>query len=124
MEELSRSGTLIPLGMTSASEKITFLSTQRDRLRVLLSALDKEADGLGPEATIERDVDKRMAGTQLGEGLRKSKSEAEFEEIGGDDLKGEKAKPQTSAWMSWAWGAKGGSGTVAHSKTSGFDAGT
>lgn len=124
VEDLSRSGTLIPPGMTSASEKITFLSTQRDRLRVLLSALDKEADGLGPEATIERDVDKRMAGAQLGEGLRESRSETEFEEIGRDDLSGERAKPQTSSWMPWAWGAKGESGNVTHRKTSGFDAGT
>ena len=105
-EDLSRSGALIPPGMTSASEKITYLSTQRERLRVLLSALDKEADGLGPEVTIERDVDKRMAGEQLGERLRKSKSEAEFEEIGTDDLKGEKAKPQASGWMPWAWSAR------------------
>ena len=124
VEDLSRSGTLLPPGMTTASEKITFLSTQRERLRVLLSALDKEADGLGPEANIERDVDKRMAGAQLGEGLRKSKSEAEFEEIGNDDLKGEKVKAQASGWMPWAWGAKAENGNVAHRKTGGGDAGT
>lgn len=103
-EDLSRFGTLIPRGMTSTSEKMTFLSTQRERLRVLLSALDKEADGLGTEAAIERDVEKRMTGEQLGEGLRKSRSEAEFEEIGKDDLKGEKPKPQASGWMPWVWG--------------------
>ena len=123
-EDLSRSGTLIPQGMTSASEKMTFLSTQRERLRVLLSALDKEADGLGPEATIERDVEKRMAGEQLGEGLRKSRSEAEFEEIGKDELRGEGAKQQASGWMPWVWGAKGESGSAAKGKTSGIDAGT
>lgn len=123
-EDLSRSGTLIPQGMTSASEKMTFLSTQRERLRVLLSALDKEADGLGTEAAIERDVEKRLTGEQLGEGLRKSRSEAEFEEIGKDDLKGEGAKQQASGWMPWAWGAKGESGNVTKGKTSGVDAGT
>ncbi|CAD6579569.1 MAG: hypothetical protein ASARMPRED_009181 [Alectoria sarmentosa] len=122
-EDLSRSGTLIPQGMTSASEKMTFLSTQRERLRVLLSALDKEADGLGTEAAIERDVEKRLTGEQLGEGLKKSRSEAEFEEIGKDDLKGEGAKPQGSGWLPWAWGAKGKSGNVAKGKTSGIDAG-
>lgn len=122
-EDLSRSGTLIPQGLTSASEKITFLSTQRERLRVLLSALDKEASDLGPEAAIENDVDKRMAGEQLGEGLRKSRSEAEFEEIGNDDLKGEGAKAQASGWMPWAWGAKSESGSVAKGKTSGVDDG-
>ena len=121
-EDLSRSGTLIPQGMTSASEKMTFLSTQREKLRVLLSALDKEADGLGTEAAIERDVEKRMTGEQLGDGLRMSKSEAEFEEIGKDDLKGEGAKVQASGWTSWAWGVK--DEIVSKGKTSGMNART
>ena len=124
VEDLSRSGTLIPQGTTSASEKITFLSTQRERLRVLLSALDKEADGLGPEASIEKDIDRRLAGEQLGEGLRESRSEAEFEEIGKDEWKGDKAKPQASGWMPWTWGAKGESGHVANRKAGDVDAGT
>lgn len=119
-EDLSRSGTLIPQGLTSASEKMTFLSTQRERLKVLLSALDKEASDLGPEAAIEKDVDKRMAGEQLGEGLKKSRSEAEFEEIGKDDLKGEGAKAQATGWMLFpAWGAKGESPSIAKGKTNG-----
>lgn len=106
-EDLSKSGTLIPQGMTSASEKMTFLSTQREKLRVLLSALDKEANDLGPEAAIERDVEKRMTGQQLSEGLKKSKSEAEFDEIGKDDLKGEKeGKAAAGGYRFWSWGAK------------------
>lgn len=111
-EDLSKSGTLIPQGITSATEKITFLSTQRERLRVLLTALDKEANDLGTEAAIEKDVDKRMAGTQLGEGLRKSKSEAEFEEIEKDGLQGgRQGKPAaTGGWLPWSWTAKPESG--------------
>ena len=113
VEDLSQSGTLIPAGMTSASDKITFLSTQRERLRVLLSALDKEADGLGPEATMEKDVERRMAGAQLGEALRKSGSEVEFEEIGSVDLNGgATGKAQTSGGRPWAGGAKGESRQV------------
>ena len=104
-EDLTKSGTLIPQGMTSASEKMTFLSTQRERLRVLLSALDKEASDLGTEAAIEKDVEKRLAGEQLGDGLRKSKSEAEFEEIGKEELKGEK-EGKKAATSYWSWGAK------------------
>ena len=113
VDSITRSGTLIPQGMTSATEKMTFLSMQRERLRVLLSALDREASDLGSEAAIERDVDRRIAGAQLGEGLgeglRKSKSEAEFEEIGAEGPGGEqgKAKAGGGSWMSWAWGAKG-----------------
>jgi len=104
-EDLTRSGTLIPQGMTSASEKMTFLSTQSERLRVLLSALDKEASDLGTETAIEKDVEKRLTGEQLGDGLRKSKSEAEFEEIGKDELKGEK-EGKKAAGGYWSWGAK------------------
>ena len=55
----------------------------------MLGALGKEASDLGKEASIEKEVDKRMFGAQLSEGLRgglkKSKSEAEFEEIGSDE---------------------------------------
>ena len=120
-EDLSRSGTLIPKGMTSASEKMTFLSTQRERLRVLLSALDKEASDLGTEAAIEKDVERRMAGHQLGEGLKKSKSEAEFEEIGEEELKGETdGKAAAGGWMPWNWSPKTGSGDRA--TASGVDA--
>lgn len=106
-EDLSKSGTLIPRGMTSTSEKMTFLSAQREKLRVLLSALDKEANDLGTEAAIEKDVEKRMAGQQLGEGLRKSRSEAEFEEIGEEELKGDRdGKAPAGGWMLWNWSPK------------------
>ena len=112
VEDLSKSGTLIPQGMTSASEKMTYLSTQRERLRVLLSALDKQASDLGPEAVIEKDVDRRLTGGQLGEGLRKSKSEAEFEEIDNDGLKGERqGKPAAAGgWIPWSWSSKPNAG--------------
>ena len=108
VDSLSKSGTLIPQGMTSTSEKMTFLSTQRERLRVLLSALDKEASDLGTEAAIERDVDRRLAGAQLGEGLRKSKSEAEFEEVRaeGPGMEQGKAKGGGGSWMPWGWSGK------------------
>lgn len=121
-EDLSRSGTLIPQGMTSTSEKMTFLSTQRERLRVLLSALDKEASDLGTEATIEKDVEKRMAGQQSGEGLRKSRSEAEFEEIGEEELKEDRdRKVPAGGWMPWNWSPKAGGEKAT---TSGVDTGT
>ena len=121
MESLSRSGTLIPQGMTSASEKMTFLATQREKLRILLGALDKEASDLGTEVAIERDVDKRMTGAQLGEGLgeglKKSKSEAEFEEIGSDEPGTVQGKGKAGgSWMPWGWGGAG-------AKASGVDAG-
>ena len=110
-EDLSKSGMLIPQGMTNTSEKMRFLATQREKLRVLLSALDREASDLGTEAAIEKDVERRMAGQQLAESLRKSKSEAEFEEIGQDELKGEReGKAPVGGWMPWNWSPKAGHG--------------
>ena len=121
-EDLSRSGMLIPQGITKTSEKMTFLATQREKLRVLLSALDKEASDLGTEAAIEKDVERRMAGQPLGDGLRKSKSEAEFEEIGEEELKGEKdGKAAAGGWMPWNWSPKADKGDKA--TASGVDTG-
>lgn len=91
VEEMTRSGTLIPQGMTSASEKMTFLATQRERLRLLLTALDKEASGLETEESIRWDVERRLAApASEDDGLRKSRSEAEFEAIEREDWNGEK----------------------------------
>lgn len=91
VDEIARSGTLIPHGMTSASEKMTFLATQRERLRLLLTALDKEASGLETEESIRRDVERRLAPPASEEdGLRKSRSEAEFEAIEREDWSSEK----------------------------------
>lgn len=107
--EMSRSGTLIPQGMKSAAEKMSFLATQRERLRVLLTALDKEASELSNEEMIQRDVDRRLE-IPVEEGLRKSKSEAEFEAIEKEEwsgkLGGEKVVGVQS-WMPWGlWGSK------------------
>ena len=111
MESLSRSGTLIPEGMTSAAEKMSFLTAQREHLKVILGALDKQASDLGTEVAIERDVDRRLTGSQLGQGLsdglKKSKSEAEFEEIGTDGPVTEQGKGKAAGaggWMPWSWG--------------------
>ena len=125
VDSLSRSGTLIPRGMTSPTEKMTFIATQREKLRVLLSALDREASDLGTEAAIERDVDRRVAGAQLGvgsgEGLKKSKSEAEFEEIGteGPGVEQGKMKGGAGSWMPWGWSGKG-----AEAQTTGMNTGS
>lgn len=103
VDELSRSGTLIPQNITSTAARINFLSTQREKLRVLLSALDNEASGL----EVERDVERRMgdAAPVAQGGLQKSKSEAEFDTIDRDEASGQNSKSGGS-WMPWAWGAK------------------
>ena len=107
-EDLAKSGSLIPQGMTSAADKTTFIATQRERLSTLLFALDKEAKEMEREQMVERDVDRRL-GEGGGEGLKKSKSEAEFEEIGKEveSVKQGKATGKSS-WAAWGlWGTQG-----------------
>ena len=105
VDSLSRSGTLIPKELTSNAEKLTYLSTQRERFRVILTALDKQASDLGTDTAIERDVDSRLSG-QHPEGLKKSKSEAEFEEIRGDEPGNEQGAGKTAGgWTPWGWGS-------------------
>lgn len=107
VEDLSRSGTLIPKGITSTTEKMSFLERQREHLRVLLSALDRQASELGQEAAIERDVDQRVAGVQKGGGVKEVRSTTPFEEIRRDE--GGPTNRESGAagsWMPWGWGAK------------------
>ena len=130
VEEMSRSGALVPPELTSTAEKMSFVATQRERLKVLLTALDKQADELSQDEMIERDVETRLraAGAaalpSTDEGLRKSKSEAEFEAIEREEWGSERtttergehqippanSRSATSAggsWIPWGiWGAQ------------------
>lgn len=112
-EMMSRSGTLIPQGLTSTSEKITFLATQRERLSLLLTALDKEASGLEKEDFIQQDVEMRLRTPlrhQHGqEELKKSKSEAEFETVESEEWSGARLASGAGGlgkWLPWGRGGQ------------------
>lgn len=113
VEEMSRSGTLIPQEIKSAAEKMTFLAAQRERLRMLLTVLDKEASDLSNEEAIEKDVERRLGEPMIEENLKKSRSEAEFEAIEKEEWTGQKNdrgsnEGGVSTWLPWSfWGAKG-----------------
>jgi len=117
--DLSNSGTLIP-PTVSGSDRLSFISAQRERLSILLSALDKEASTLqseGVKPSIPRRVpsmslDGSSGTDEAGEsgerpksamsgvsGLSKSKSEADFEKIdaesGAEDLGYENPRAHT-----------------------------
>ena len=103
VESMSRS--VIPEGMTSTAEKMTFLSTQRERLRILLTALDKEASEISQEEMIEKDVDRRLGGGMDGasEHSGKSRSGTPFERIERDEAE---EKASGGSWMPWNYFAK------------------
>lgn len=115
-EMMSRSGTLIPQGLTSTAEKISFLATQRGRLSLLLTALDKEAIGLEKEDYIQQDIEIRLrtpSHDQHGqEGLKKSKSEVEFETVESEDWSGARLVSGAGGlgkWIPWGWGGQASS---------------
>ncbi|KAK7747481.1 hypothetical protein SLS53_001736 [Cytospora paraplurivora] len=134
--DLSASGTLVPPNIRGDAEKMTFLAAQRERLNMVLGALDREAaqlrsgsstpaaaaatgdvsdsnlDGLQPQA--DRPATSN-SGRSTG-GLSKSRSEVDFEKIeaesGAEDNSAhgvESAKATPSAAAAAASGSGGGS---------------
>lgn len=113
------SGTLIPQGFSNHDEKLSFLSTQREKLRMLLTALDNEASELSREEMIQRDVERRLGEGIHDEGLKKSRSEAEFDTIDDqEELKNEKVGSTAGGgWMPWNWGTQDTTGRTKEKST-------
>lgn len=99
IDQLSDSGMLYPKDVNSASDKLSFLDSQRENLRAMLSVVDKAAQkergggsdigGDGTSVTdkdIVADVERRMG--ELGrKGLKKNQSEQSFDAIDPDEAK-------------------------------------
>jgi receptor expression-enhancing protein 1/2/3/4 len=112
-EDLSASGTLIPSSMTSPEEKRSFISLQRSRLQVLLSALDKEASNLdttytsaaGGVDTAARDGG-YLATRDSDNSLSRSRSEPDFEKVERDDADDSEAhgSPKPGWGIPWGFG--------------------
>lgn len=143
--DMTASGTLVPPSIRDNADKMTFLAAQRERLNLVLSALDREAAqlrsaGLSPAQDITLDVGQASAsasatgdrpatshsGKSLG-GLSKSRSEADFEKIeaesGAEDnaaQDSESARPTPAAsggsWLPWGWSGSGASAPDEKSK--------
>ncbi|EEP77328.1 conserved hypothetical protein [Uncinocarpus reesii 1704] len=83
-EELSAAG-LLPRDLASASksERVDYIVSQKEKLRILFSALDREHRNLGSDG---REDDDLAYGTSYDGGLRKNRSENSFENIDHEDL--------------------------------------
>lgn len=127
--DLSNSGTLIPPSV-SGEERLSFISAQRERLAILLSALDKEANTLHSQSvqpSTPRKVPSMFfdgsSGSEEEErpisamsGLSTRKSEPDFEKIeaesGAEEVESNRRQAikrnsgSTGSWMPWSWGAK------------------
>lgn len=133
-KDLSNSGTLIPPSVSGA-ERLSFIAAQRERLAILLSALDKEAETLTSNtsktsaprydpnmlfdgSTSDDDVADRPKSSMSGiSGLSTRKSEPDFEKIEAESEAEENSRRQTTrttsgSWLPWSWGAKGGEAPV------------
>lgn len=130
--DMTASGTLVPPSIRDDAAKMTFLATQREKLNLVLSALDREAAALRSGATspgspvpqaISLDQPHEESGrpttsASAKSGLSKSRSEADFEKIeaesGAEDNAPEGLEtarptpgPRSGSWMPWGWGASG-----------------
>lgn len=122
--DLTASGTLVPPEIRGDAAKMTFLAAQRERLSLVLSALDREAAALrsavgaaGGSSSSADESNNRPATSASGKsGLSKSRSEADFEKIEAESdaeenpaQDSESARPTPAAsggsWMPWGWGA-------------------
>jgi hypothetical protein len=129
VRDLSNSGTLIPPTI-DGEERLTFIAAQRERLSILLSALDKEASNLqnegvkplapktmpsmffdGSSGTEEEPTERPKSAMS---GLSTRRSEADFENIDAESGTEEventrrqaKRTQSSGSWMPWSWGVK------------------
>lgn len=105
--DLSSAGGLIPPNI-SGEERTEYISTQRDKLKTLLQAFDREAF----EAEPGTQQTQPAAGSSASDNLKKSRSEAEFEDLAYEDVsQGQKAANTNAAggggWGKWIWGNYG-----------------
>ncbi|EFZ02774.1 TB2/DP1 domain protein [Metarhizium robertsii] len=133
---MTDSGTLIPPNLRGSAEKMNFIAAQRERLNIVLGALDREAqqiqrDGTGASHTVPpggfaptgtRDMDddqvtqRPPSGLSTLSALSKSRSETDFEKVeaesGAEDdvaLRRRHVPSGTAggSWMPWGWGGTG-----------------
>jgi receptor expression-enhancing protein 1/2/3/4 len=99
----SSSATFVPDSVRGASARMSFLQAQRERLTMVLSALDREATELQSKEGVSGDgspSDERLLARSLSEqsgkdGLAKSRSEADFEKLEAESGAEEMEEPAT-----------------------------
>lgn len=124
--DMTASGTLVPPSIRDNADKMTFLAAQRERLSMVLSALDREAAQLRSSGATSPSVakddnfdgltipsssnDRPTTSASAKSGLSKSRSEADFEKIDAesgaeDDIETARPEPNRSgSWFPWGWG--------------------
>ena len=132
-------GTLIPDSIRGAPERMSFIAAQRERLKIVLSALDREATQLETDEEQRRlerertrptslsldggpteDTERPPSGQSGLSGLSKSRSEVDFEKLdaesGTEDMDNDgtlrrrtPAAATGGSWVPWGWSSGGAS---------------
>ncbi|KJZ78572.1 hypothetical protein HIM_01963 [Hirsutella minnesotensis 3608] len=112
----AESASLIPPNVRGSAEKMNFIAAQRERLNIVLSALDREAQELRRDAQPDN---QESPGRRRSSGLSKSRSETDFEKLeaesGAEDedegalRRRHVSGPAGNSWMPWGWGGGAGS---------------
>ncbi|KAF5024219.1 hypothetical protein F66182_3733 [Fusarium sp. NRRL 66182] len=135
--EPTNSGALVPPHLRDSGARMDFISTQRDRLNVLLSALDREAQDIRTEAQRaqlntgprrvpdlaygdedDEPTQRPPSGLSAWSGLSKSRSETDFERIDAESESeddgpvrrrnmGAGTRNASGSWVPWGWGGSG-----------------
>ncbi|KAI0102241.1 TB2/DP1, HVA22 family-domain-containing protein [Nemania sp. FL0031] len=134
--DVAARGTLVPDSVGGAQEKITFIAAQRERLAIMMGALDREAAELQHNEDQRRSAEQSRkpgsmsldgqepsrppSGYSVGSALSKSRSEVDFEKIdapsGAEEDDGSRRRKgyneeDTGAakggWNLFGWGATG-----------------
>ncbi|XWW98427.1 hypothetical protein V2A60_006427 [Cordyceps javanica] len=123
--DMTASGTLIPEHLRDSGEKMSFISTQKERLSYLLAALDREAQQLQNETPRQSTLGtfdgadpgstpRSPSGLSMLSALSKSRSETDFEKIDVDSGTEDELTMRRrnvsggSSWMPWGWGGADG----------------
>ncbi|KAK5654668.1 hypothetical protein OQA88_6991 [Cercophora sp. LCS_1] len=118
------SASIVPESIRGAAARLSYITAQRERLNLVLSALDREATQLQGEGLSARS----LSGQSGASGLTKSRSEGDFEKLDaesgaeemddGASIRRRGGTPSAAAttpgggsWMPWGWGTAGDSNT-------------
>ncbi|RFU36228.1 hypothetical protein B7463_g5, partial [Scytalidium lignicola] len=109
--DTTNSGALIP-PTVRGEERVNFIAAQRERLSILLSALDKEATAIQNTGTQRSSTERPRSAVS---GLSKSRSETDFEKIdaesGSEEGEGGSRhghRDSSGTWLPWGWTGKSG----------------
>ena len=108
-EDLAYPGNLVPPDMSSPEDRMGYVMAQRERLRVLLRAFDREAYNISSEEGQKGKAHRRVS--ERAETMRSRGSEVDFEKVSWEESPEDVPLPKSpgekggGSWMGWIWGS-------------------